>query len=106
MADKERSRRDYLTLKAVDPVDGKKCEILVSHSRMQAVGRRSMAHAKEYGLILPMILQKPTAIFEGKMRTKIAKAMDGDAIAAFLNLPIIPMDRIARPFRTRFTLFS
>jgi hypothetical protein len=32
---------------------------------MQAVGRRSMGHAKECGIILPAILQHPTAIFEG-----------------------------------------
>ena len=35
---------------------------------MQTVGRRSLGHAKECGLILPMIRQKPTAIFEGLRR--------------------------------------
>ena len=32
---------------------------------MQSVGRRSMGHAKECGLIVPQILQYPTAVFEG-----------------------------------------
>ena len=60
------SRRQYITLQAIEPKDGTlSCEIQISFDRMQAVGRRSMGHAKECGIILPMILQKPTAIFEG-----------------------------------------
>lgn len=35
---------------------------------MQTVARRSLGHAKECGYIVPMILQKPTAIFEGLRR--------------------------------------
>ena len=70
MADKEDSRRRYLTLQAVDPVDGRKCEVLISYDRMQTVARRSMAHAKECGIIVPMILQQPTAVFEGLRQDK------------------------------------
>ena len=62
------TRRDYLTIRAVNPDDGKTCEVLISFDRMQAVGRRSMGHAKECGYIVPAILQKPTAIFEGLRR--------------------------------------
>jgi hypothetical protein len=65
MAGMEESRRKYLKLNAIDPVDGTMGEVLVSFDRMQAVGRRSMAHAKECGIIVPMILQQPTAVFEG-----------------------------------------
>lgn len=65
MADKEGSRRKFLTLQAINPVDGKMGEVLVSFERMQAVGRRSMGHAKECGINVPLILQQPTAIFEG-----------------------------------------
>ena len=68
MDEKGRSRRDYLTLQAIDPVDGKLCEVLISFDRMQAVGRRSMGQAKECGYIVPAILQKPSAIFEGLCR--------------------------------------
>jgi hypothetical protein len=32
---------------------------------MQAVARRSLGHAKECGYLVPQILQKPTAVFEG-----------------------------------------
>jgi len=35
---------------------------------MQAVGRRSLGHAKECGYIVPAILQHPTAVFEGLRR--------------------------------------
>ena len=56
-------------LLAVEPKDGTTtCEVQISFNRMQTVGRRSLGHAKECGLILPMILQKPTAIFEGLRR--------------------------------------
>lgn len=65
MAAKEESRRKYLTLEAVDSLTGSTSEVLISYDRMQAVARRSMGHAKECGHIVPMILQQPTAIFEG-----------------------------------------
>lgn len=35
---------------------------------MQAVAIRSLGHAKECGIIVPHILQHPTAIFEGLRR--------------------------------------
>ena len=65
MADKDDSRRNRLTLQAVNPADGKACEVQISFDRMQTVARRSLGHAKECGYIVPMILQKPTAVFEG-----------------------------------------
>lgn len=66
MSRKGDSRREYITLLAIEPRDGSlTCEIQISFERMQTVGRRSMGHAKECGIIVPMILQKPTAIFEG-----------------------------------------
>ena len=69
MASKQPSRRDYITLLAIEPKDGTlSCEIQISFERMRTVGRRSLGHAKECGLILPMILERPTAIFEGLRR--------------------------------------
>jgi hypothetical protein len=65
MVDKEESRRKGLFLQAANPVDGKLCEVQISFERMQIVARRSLGHAKECGYIVPKILQKPTAIFEG-----------------------------------------
>ncbi len=65
MPHEDRSRREYLTIAAVNPADGKTCEVMISYDRIQAVGRRSLGHAKECGYIVPAILQHPTAIFEG-----------------------------------------
>ena len=65
MADTENSRRKGRTLAAAEPTDGTTIEVIISHDRMQSVGRRSMCHAKECGFIVPMILQQPTAVFEG-----------------------------------------
>jgi hypothetical protein len=66
MAAKRDSRRQYLSLQALNPTDGKlKAEVQISFDRVQTVGRRSLGHAKECGLTVPMILQQPTAIFEG-----------------------------------------
>src|SRR5947209_4239027 len=66
MSDKKDSRRQYLTLQALNPADGKlTAEVQVSFERMQVVGRRSLGHAKECGFTVPAILQSPTAIFEG-----------------------------------------
>jgi hypothetical protein len=69
MATRGESRRQYLILLAIEPRDGTlSFEVQVSFERMQAVGRRSLGHAKECGYIVPMILQKPTAVFEGLRR--------------------------------------
>lgn len=59
------SRRHYITIAAVDPVDGKNCQVMISYDRMQTVGRRSLGHARECGEVVPAILQHPTAVFEG-----------------------------------------
>jgi hypothetical protein len=66
MSEKKESRRQYIILQAIDPDDGKlTAEIQISYERIQTVGKRSMGHAKECGIIVPKILKKPTAIFEG-----------------------------------------
>jgi hypothetical protein len=61
----EESRRRYITIAAMDPVTRGACEVMISYDRMQAVGRRSVGHAKECAFIVPAILQSPSAVFEG-----------------------------------------
>lgn len=68
MAENDPSRRQMLTLQAVNPIDGKPCEVLISYDRMQAIARRGMSQAKECAYIVPAVLQAPTAIFEGLRR--------------------------------------
>lgn len=66
MADSKDSRRQYLTLQALDPLTGQlTAEVQISYDRMQTVGKRSLGHAQECGRIVPVILQQPTAVFEG-----------------------------------------
>jgi hypothetical protein len=57
-----------VSLKAIDPASGKETEVLVSHRRMHTVGRRSVGHAAECGILVPYTLQHPSAIFEGLRR--------------------------------------
>jgi hypothetical protein len=65
---KEKSRREYLTLSAVNPSTGESCGVLISFDRMQAVARRGLGHAKECAFTVPHTLARPTAIFEGLRR--------------------------------------
>lgn len=65
MSPKGGHRRDFILLDAVDPADGKPCKVQISHDRLMAVAKRSIGQTKECGYIVPEILQKPTAIFEG-----------------------------------------
>jgi hypothetical protein len=63
---KDHNRREGLTLRAMDPETRSLTgEVLISHERMQTVARRSMGHARECGVIVPAVLQNPTAVFEG-----------------------------------------
>ncbi len=64
---KDESRRTFLKLAARRP-EGGECEIQISYDRMQAVGRRSMGHAKVAAFIVPLVLQSPTSVFEGLRR--------------------------------------
>lgn len=61
----DNSRREGLTISAVNPVDGKWYDVLISHDRLMAVAKRSKGAVAETAYIVPMVLQNPTAVFEG-----------------------------------------
>jgi hypothetical protein len=65
MPDQPESRREMLSLEAVDPSSGRMLIIQFSHERLLTVSKRSLGHASEAAYIVPAILQKPVAIFEG-----------------------------------------
>ena len=67
MATPEGSRRECLTIRAMDP-DGGECEVHLSYERIRAVGQRSMGQAMECARIVPAVLQNPTAVFTGLRR--------------------------------------
>jgi len=65
MPEHPQSRRQYLQFDAVDPHDGKPITVQISHERLLVVARRSMGQANEARFIVPHVLQKPAAVFEG-----------------------------------------
>jgi len=62
---KSQSRRDYLAIRAINPDTGKVSEVMLSYDRLHQVGSRSIGQTKEAKKLVPEILQKPKAIFEG-----------------------------------------
>ena len=65
VADPIQTRREFLMLDAIDPVDGKLLTVQISHQRIIAVGARSYGQAYEARDVLPQVLSKPSAIYEG-----------------------------------------
>ncbi len=62
---KEKSRRGYRTLRAVDPRDGKPWEVLLSDRRMAEISKRGMGATQELAFNVPEVILRPTAIFRG-----------------------------------------
>jgi len=65
MAGGEDTRRSGLTIQAIDPIDGKTCAVLISHGRLQFMKQLGLRAIHETAKMVPLALQKPTAIFEG-----------------------------------------
>ena len=65
MAEPGGTRRAYLEVEAVNPADGKRYVVLISHARVQALAKRSVGQVAECAYTVPAILQRPIAIFEG-----------------------------------------
>jgi hypothetical protein len=62
------TRREPLTVNAINPSDGKSYEVQVSHAKLMACARRSIGQIKEAAEVVPMILQHPGTIFRGLCR--------------------------------------
>ena len=85
MAVKKKTRR--LIIQAVDPERGTQTAgIQISYSRIKALGRRSKGQIKECAYIVPRILQRPTAIFEG-LRSDNDKDRRGFGWRCYVGLP-------------------
>lgn len=65
MVVERKTRREYLTVEAIEPGTGKLTPVLISHDRLRLVGRRSRGQALECGEFVPMVLRRPSAVFEG-----------------------------------------
>lgn len=86
MLDDTGSRRQSITIAAVNPIDGKTCEVVISYDRIQAVGRRSLGHVKECAYIVPTVLQHPTAVFEG-LRSDEDESREGAGWRCYCGIP-------------------
>jgi len=64
----EGTRREKLTVKAINPVDGKSYEVALSHSRIKETAKRGMGAILEASRLVEYVIQNPTAIFEGIRR--------------------------------------
>jgi len=80
------SRREFIQLDAVDPVSGKLFLVQISFERLQIVARRSMGQTREAGFIVPHVLQKPTAIFEG-LRMDVDEDQRGVGWRCYCGIP-------------------
>ncbi len=60
----------YVCLEAINPKDGNKFTVKVSRKRMQIIACRGKGDILEMAYILPEVLTKPIAIFEGLRRDK------------------------------------
>ncbi len=68
MGKRVRRRQRRLTVKGKDPRGSTPRAITVSNHKLRAAARRSVGQMKECQFVLPMVLQEPTAIFEGLKR--------------------------------------
>ena len=60
------TRRDGLTLKAIDPADGKYYDVTISYRRLhEFIKPRGLGAVLETRYTVLEVLQKPTGIFEG-----------------------------------------
>lgn len=80
-------RRDYLKIRAIEPVHGKDCEVLISIDRVERVGRRSRGQTMEAAFIVPEILQNPKAIFEGVRREEDERGSNSPGWRCYSGIP-------------------
>lgn len=63
--EKQKERRGYSSIPAVDPADESLWEVLVSHEKMDRIARRGIMHAKELAYSVRDVLVAPRVIFQG-----------------------------------------
>jgi len=68
MGNEMETRREYLTVQAIDPQSGKLIDLFMSHRRIQFMAGLGQGRILEAAYTVPEALQKPTEIFEGLCR--------------------------------------
>jgi hypothetical protein len=64
----EESRRDRLCIEAFNPDDRKTCIVQISQQRLLTIKARGLWAIKEAAEIVPMVLERPIAVFQGLRR--------------------------------------
>jgi hypothetical protein len=59
------SRREALAFVGIDPQSGQQRPIQLAYEKLRDLPRRGLGKVKEAGYIVPEVLGKPTAIFQG-----------------------------------------
>jgi hypothetical protein len=54
-----------VALEAIRPRDGKRWEVYLRQSKIEATAKRGMGAARELAYLVPFVLQNPTAVFRG-----------------------------------------
>jgi len=65
MSEPSETRRQYLFIEAIDPVSGKLILVQISHDRLMMASDRKKVNLLEAAFLVPHVLKRPTAIFEG-----------------------------------------
>lgn len=101
MSGRSKHRRDELWLPAIDPATGKLVQVQISHGRLQAMARFGQAHVLECAYIVPEILERPSAIFEGLKRDQDEDSMGAPGWRCYCGRPSVAFNRDGserRPF--------
>jgi hypothetical protein len=54
-----------VAIEAVSPKDGKRCEVFLRQSKIEATAKRGMGAARELAYLVPFVLQNPNAVYRG-----------------------------------------
>ncbi len=99
---KARNRPGYAKLNARDPNDGKYWDVLISPGRLNWIKRVGGALVHETRLIVPTVLDKPTAIFQGLLSDDDEdKFGDVGGWLCYLGQPCYAYDDSGRPYPVR-----
>lgn len=76
--DDEETRREGLSVQAIDPFDGTQYELTIRHERIQAMRLRGKGAIQEAAYLVEYVLQHPRAIFRGLRRDEDEPRHEGD----------------------------
>jgi len=98
---KSKSRRKCLSINSVDPDTGKYYEVMLSYERLHKVCSRSIGQTKEAKFLVPEILQKPKAKFEGLRKDEDERYTKTEGWRCYCGVPSCAYTRNGNRIETR-----